>query len=279
MMSEQVDISQPTMHQGAGQQGEAPKERGMTDLEQVPGQPIPVGSQARHIAEQLNEPVIWLVQRVVEVLGESRTEEIFQKTIEVEGQGGLPTANAERRRTPGGVFFKLVKEHATREERKAIFAAPPGTKPKPQVQKPAAPVAPPPIERLSWDEAKLEVARILKAPLGRAHVKLTLIGRPSQVSRTKSCVVIAMKGNPPHSIPRGLPRPPEGSDFAFAVFIATKQWERLATALAENKEDKLVVEGYPIFDPKRGVTVVLAQLVRVLSSAQRSPRSPKRGIS
>jgi hypothetical protein len=247
----------------------------MTELEQMPGQPIPIGEQARRIAEQLDEQVVWLVQRVVEVLGASRTEDLFQQTLAVENEGGLQTVDSERRRTPGGVFFKLVKEQSTREERKAIFAAPPGTKKEPPAPQPVPPTVSPPIERLSWDEAKQEVARILKAPLGRAHVKLTLIGRPSQVSKTKSCVVIAMKGNPPHSIPRGLPRPPEGSDFAFAVFIATKQWERLANALAQNKEDKLVIEGYPIFDPKRGVTVVLAQLVRILS-AQRSPRGPRR---
>ena len=85
-----------------------------------------------------------------------------------------------------------------------------------------------------------------------------------------------MKGSAPPSLPKGLPLAPAGSDFAYAVFIATKHWAKVAPSMAENKDQKLLIEGYPIFDPKRGVTVVLAQNVRTVSSQRYQRGGPIR---
>jgi phosphorylated adapter RNA export protein len=49
--------------------------------------------------------------------------ELLRRTIELELRGGMLTADGARRRTPGGVFFALLKDAATRDQYKEIFAA------------------------------------------------------------------------------------------------------------------------------------------------------------
>src|SRR5690606_10865036 len=101
--------------------------------------------QAMHFAAVLHEPVVWLVQRVIDVIGQPRASELFERTLHVESEGGMNTIAEDRKRTPGGVFFQLVKETSTADERKAIFSAPPGyVKDRPQVTEkaPPAPIVP-----------------------------------------------------------------------------------------------------------------------------------------
>ncbi len=57
--------------------------------------------------------------------------------------------------------------------------------------------------------------------------------------------------------PKGLPIPPADSTNTRAVFIANKQWEKVAASIANQPEDKLIVEGYPLL--KDGIAVVLAK--------------------
>jgi hypothetical protein len=103
---------------------------------------------------------------------------------------------------------------------------------------------------------------MLKTKLGEATVKLTLVGRPLQVKELPAYTAIALQGKEPPSLPKGLPSPPTGATMRFVVFIAHKQWNSVKDSLAQNPEDKLVVQGYPVFDPKTGATVVLAQQVQ-----------------
>ena len=224
-----------------------------------------IGEDAKRIAAALDEPMVWLIQNVVDELGVARADALLQETVEVEKQGGLKTGDDERRRTPGGVYFKLVKEQVSPEQRKVIFSAKRFKPPVKKEETPQIPEAPPPLKPMPWDEARVLAIQMARTLMGRASVKITLVGRPTQVSKTRSCVVVALKGGAPPSLPRGLPLAPDGSDFAYAVFIAHKHWAKVAPTMAQNKDEKLVVEGYPIFDPKRGVTVVLAQSVRTTS--------------
>jgi hypothetical protein len=180
------------------------------------------------------------------------------------------TADGERRRTPGGVFLMLLKEQTPPADREQIFADGPKLKPKKTEEEAANAANPPPLGPLSWDEARLEISRLIKLPLEKASVKITLVGRPSQVSKAKSCVVVAMKGSRPPSLPKGLPPAPDGSDFSYAVFISLRHWAKVAPVMAQDKDERLLVEGYPIFDPKRGITVILAQNVRTVNLARRN---------
>jgi hypothetical protein len=160
----------------------------------------------------------------------------------------------------------LLKEQAAADELARILTGGPKTKPMPTPDE----ISPPPLIPLTWEEARSEIAHLIKEPLEKASVKVTIVGRPTQVSKTKSCVVVALKGSRPPSLPKGLPLAPDGSDFSYAVFISLKHWAKVAPVMAQDKDERLLVEGYPIFDPKRGVTVILAQSVRTINLARRA---------
>lgn len=234
-----------------------------------------VAADAQRIADQLEEPLLWLVANVIKVLGLARADDLLQQTLEIEAAGGSMTAQGDRRRTPGGVYLKLLKEQVAAEEQERIFADGPKTKPKKTQAERVKAANPPPIGPLPWEDARLEINRIVQLPLERASVKITLVGRPSQVSKAKSCVVVAMKGSRPPSLPKGLPPSPDGSDYSYAVFISLRHWAKVAPVMQQDKDERLLVEGYPIFDPKRGITVILAQSVRTINMARRLTSTPR----
>lgn len=244
----------------------------MTDIEAATSVDPAIAAAAERIAADLNEPLVWLIANVIKVLGLEKAEELLRETQAIEAAGGMKTASGDKRRTPGGVYLKLVKDRVDKADLERIFTGPKAKPPAPPVGE-RHPADPPPMGPLPWGEAKVEVAKLIKAPMERASVKITLVGRPTQVSRTKSCVVVAMKGSRPPSLPKGLPLPPDGSDFSYAVFISLKHWAKVAPVMAHDADEKLLVEGYPIFDPKRGVTVILAQNVRTINLARRSRTS------
>src|SRR5215471_16848130 len=99
------------------------------------------------LAATLQEPKRPLLATVLRVLGQARCAAILADTLTCEASGGMLTKDGTRRRTPGGVFFQLVREQATKQERRRLFpwtAPPPG--PKPPQRPPQAPAV------LTWDE-------------------------------------------------------------------------------------------------------------------------------
>src|SRR5215831_7581544 len=76
------------------------------------------------LAEALQEPKRALLLKVLRTLGVDRTTTILADTLQCEANGGMLTKDATRRRTPGGVFFQLVKERATCQERRRLFPQP-----------------------------------------------------------------------------------------------------------------------------------------------------------
>lgn len=242
----------------------------MTDPQQGSSATPNVAADALRIAESLNEPLTWLIDNVIKVVGVPRADALLEQVQAIEAAGGMPTVAGDRRRTPGGVFLLLLKQEITPEEYAQIFSGGPKSKPKSLDDQGRPRGDPPPLTPLSWEEARAEVSRLIKLPLERVSVKITLVGRPSQVSKTKSCVVVAMKGSRPPSLPKGLPPAPDGSDFSYAVFISLRHWAKVAPIMAQDKDERLLVEGYPIFDPKRGITVVLAQNVRTVNMNRRT---------
>jgi hypothetical protein len=76
---------------------------------------------AKIIAESLQEPKIALIHRVVRTLGIQNTWKIFQET---KFSKTVPTTIANpdgRKKTLGGLFFRLVKEKATKDQYKIIY--------------------------------------------------------------------------------------------------------------------------------------------------------------
>ena len=76
------------------------------------------------LAEVLQEPNRPLLTQVLRTLGQDRTWAVLTATLQCEAAGGMRTKAGDRRRTPGGVFFQLVKQHATPRERHRLFPRP-----------------------------------------------------------------------------------------------------------------------------------------------------------
>ncbi|CAK1584757.1 unnamed protein product [Parnassius mnemosyne] len=69
----------------------------------------PFENIAEEIAEKLSEEKKELVGRIIQVVGANKAIEIYKETQKVEADGGMLVMNGTRRRTPGGIYFFLLK--------------------------------------------------------------------------------------------------------------------------------------------------------------------------
>ncbi|KAJ1531118.1 hypothetical protein ONE63_005940 [Megalurothrips usitatus] len=78
---------------------------------------------ARDMAKKLLETQEDLILRVINTLGKERAIALYQKTQSIEADGGMLIMNGSRRRSPGGVFFFLVKngDNISDHEKQTIF--------------------------------------------------------------------------------------------------------------------------------------------------------------
>ena len=205
------------------------------------------------LAEILQEPKVPLLRQVLRTLGQDRCAAILADTLACEAHGGMLTQDGTRRRTPGGVFFQLVKDRATRQERHRLFYSPTHGHPKPPapVQAHAQPQVP------TWEEVQ---ALAQPLPQGEATVKLTLIGRPAleAVQTRPTYVAFRMQGKAPGPLPKGLPPVPDQHPMTWLVVIALRQWNRVKDSLAAHADDTLIIEGHPVVAGD-GTHVLLAQ--------------------
>jgi hypothetical protein len=120
------------------------------------------------------------------------------------------------------------------------------------------------------------VAELQRSSGEATSVKLTVIGRPAQVLERGDVTIIALRGEKVPSLPKGLPAPTQPTNYA--VFIAKKQWQKVAQA-AQNPQDLLIVEGYPTVDPRfQGITVLATQATtKQLQQAERLRRQAPAG--
>ncbi|GAB4430985.1 MAG: hypothetical protein Kow0031_12040 [Anaerolineae bacterium] len=199
----------------------------------------------QQIAAALNESgktPLQTLNRVVYVLGEERALALLAEAQRVEADGGMLTDDGQQRRTPGGTYFKLVKEKVNGQERGRIFT-PPKAKPKAKLK----------LEPPAWEILKPLAEEFLAQnnPGEGDKVKLTLIGRPGKVIEKEAVVMTTMQSNKAPSLPKGLPAlPPKPT--TYLVFIAHKQWRKVSEAIAADPADKLIIEGYPAFDARIG---------------------------
>src|SRR5205814_1439556 len=155
----------------------------------------------------------------------------LQRTLDLEASGGVWLPDQSRKRTPGGVYFSLIRQEVPEEQRQTIFFWPrtrkqnsPGTPP-PTQQK-----TPPQQQRaasapLTWTQ-RHQAAEEANQEKGEAKtVKVTLIGRPGKISQQASCIVTSMRQGPTiPALPKGLPLPNQVEPTLYSVYIATKQW-------------------------------------------------------
>jgi hypothetical protein len=98
-----------------------------------PKPPKPLDPAAQQIATTLGETEsvpLMHIRRIVQTLGPERALQLLAQAQAVEAQGGLMLLDGSRRRTLGGVFFRLVREQTTPAERSRIW--PWNKKPKPK---------------------------------------------------------------------------------------------------------------------------------------------------
>jgi len=222
--------------------------------------PPDVWALARGIAAVLGEtmpPPIRIITRAVDRLGPERARAVLGQALTVETQGRLTLPDG-RRRTPGGVFFHLVRtsDAISREDKDYIFPRQ-GGHPKRAggsgTLAASAPAAPAPV---AWtDETFRALARQLQQDPGRATtMKITVIGRPGAVVEEGQAVALALTSEKVPDLPKGLPAPPAGT--RYTVFVARKQWSKIAEALAADAEDAAIIEGYAALDPRvEGIAV------------------------
>jgi hypothetical protein len=230
------------------------------------------------LAKILQEPKVALLRQVLRTLGPDHTAAILTDTLQCEMQGGMRTKDGSRRRTPGGVFFQLVKERVTAHERRRLFPHPRPQQGQRQLQRsPTQPQEHP--AALTWAEVQTLTQTLATHPAGEARtMKLTLIGRPGKVETRGQAVVFRMQGKAPGPLPKGLPPVPSGPALTWNVMVALRQWNRVQESLAANQEDQLIIEGYPCMQGSQ--PMVLAQSCvsmlqqRVQKQAQRQQAEP-----
>ena len=212
---------------------------------------------AAAVAAQLNETdpgALTQLARIVERMGDEFVTTALADTLRVEAEEGLLTEDKQRRRTPGGVFFYLVRGRITAEDRKVLFPRPP---------RPAKP-APPAAVTLSDTERQTLYNQLKAHPGVATNMKLTLIGRPAKIIKRDTFAAVTLASHEPPALPKGLSELPSQEPTIYLVYIASKQWRKVEEPI-QNPEDKLIIEGYPYNDKKMGVIGVLTQSVTTVN--------------
>jgi hypothetical protein len=143
--------------------------------------PNGIFSTASRVATELNETErqpINQIARAIHHCSMGFVEQIIQDTLALESAGGLAIRDGSRMRTPGGIFFTLIRQRTSWKIQQALFLvhvkprankngqkpsqpshSPRSTKPEPRVVKKEAP-SPPKIVLPPVDEAALAAARV-----------------------------------------------------------------------------------------------------------------------
>ena len=234
------------------------------------------------IAEQLgetNEEPKAQIYRAVKRLGIEQALDVLRQTHEIEAQGGRLLSDGSRRRTPGGVFFLLIKERVPVEISQHIFKKrslyQQAAQKKKAAQTESRESSTPAPAPLAWAD-RLAIIKELRKEKGQAStVKITLVGRPGRVVARGACIVTSMESTRDPTLPKGLPAPSPSST-SYTIYIAVKQWRKVADAIRD-LDDVLIVEGYPHLDAEAKTIAVFVTntTTKNLQAAQRQARPPQ----
>jgi len=101
--------------------------------------PVTVAARVARELDETDPAATGQINRIVKCLGAEVALAFLRETLEAEAEGGMMLRDGSRRRTPGGVFFYLVKGRISRRDRAAIWPhlAQPAGKKKQKVEPPA----------------------------------------------------------------------------------------------------------------------------------------------
>ncbi|MCB0210441.1 MAG: hypothetical protein KDJ52_13975 [Anaerolineae bacterium] len=227
----------------------------------------PISETTKKVAKTLGETQttpLNTIERLVKVIGDERVLELLEEAQKMKTEGGLKTNDGSRQRTLGGVFFKIAKNKLSAQERWRVFTPKTPKKSKEDKQ----------VQPMKWAELKPLLGQLLAAVKGEIYtVKMTLIGKPGRVIEKERVVLTSLQSAKSPSLPKGLPLPPS-EPTTYLVFIAKKQWTKVKESIANFPEDKLIIEGYPVYDRRigqNGALCVYAQNVttKLIQQAKR----------
>jgi hypothetical protein len=214
-------------------------EHGPTEPEPDPAVDQLVADIAAQLGESEEEP-LGTIRRVVVRLGSESALALLQEAQAIEAQGGLWLSDGSRRRTPGGVFFFLVRERTEKPDRLAIFY--------PEYDQ---------IIPLSAEELAPLLASAPEWPRATAQrVSLLVAGRPAAIPppdippQTPYVIFMLESGvEQAPALAKGLP--PVSAPTTYRVLAPTAQWLKLAPALVRQPDARIGVIGYAAINPRR----------------------------
>jgi CspA family cold shock protein len=199
---------------------------------------------AARLGETEEEPRVQL-ERVVRYLGAEHALALAQETLDIEAGGGMMLRDGSRRHTPGGVFFRLVRERAAKTQYLSIFY--------PEYEQ---------VFPLSAEELTERLADAAHWPRASAQsFSFSLTGRPAAIAPPDTSplapyVIFELTSATPElAFTKGLP--PVTEPTVFRVLAPTRQWPRIAQALLDNPEAQVLVSGFPAIDPRTPGAITL----------------------
>jgi hypothetical protein len=203
--------------------------------------PQKVKTYTAEILQETEEKPISQIEQIIATINSKKAIKLLIKTLNIEGNGGLVTYNGARRRTLGGIYFFLAQRWVEPKYRPQIW-----------------PELFPGQASINWAD-RIPLIKEAVKEVGQANIpRLILIGRPGKVIEKGKVVLTTMQPKPqPKSLPKGLPMLPEEPTTPYILYIGSKQWRKVKDSLS-NKEDELIVEGYPAFNPQLKAITVFA---------------------
>ena len=233
---------------------------------------------ATALADELGEPdagARYRLWQITRTLGEEGAQTLLQETQRIEAAGGLLIGDQSRRRTPGGVYFHLARERLQGDPAFLWIFGTYSSKPKrakatlaPEAA--SAPATPPFV----WTERQALTDDAVQDPGGSSTMKVTLVGRPGRIIEKNDFILTSMPTMKLPDLPKGIPIPTDIPTTPILVYIALKQWRKVAEAIA-NPEDVLIVEGFAIYEPQiKGMAILTSSVTTKLLQQAKKHASP-----
>jgi hypothetical protein len=178
------------------------------------------------------------IKLLIQYLGLDLVRAKVEETLQIEADGGMLTSNQERKRTPGGIFFYLIKEAMPDEMRSKVFPGYGQRRPK--------------TTTIEWEQRMDYLEPLLNDEQGVvSNLELMIQGRPGRVEVVGDTVMLIMNHHleaaPNQPNPRGVPQPSDQTQ-RYIVYMGILSWEKVVKFLEDDK-DFLIIKGRIVYDP------------------------------